>query len=312
MTSSDSENTNNKVARFKPSRKFYVFLISLVLASGFWLLNALNKTYVEGVNIAIKYINLPSNRAFSPVPPSSITIELSGDGYSLMQLMDQAEEDTVIIDLEQLEFKSQGSRKSVHIPTSVIIDDLRRSVSNGVNVSRVNRDTIVIITERGETIGLNVKPNIFVSLEQGFVLVRPVYSVPEIVNVKGPVSILENTQEIETEHISLEQLSESTELEVSLACDSRFLQTEFKTVKLVAEIEPLTEGEIFVPIQIQGLPEGKRVRLIPNTITIKYTTGLSHYDFISPDLFSATINYEDVILKPSKLEVKILSSPGVS
>ena len=310
MTSSDSENTQNNNARFKPSRKFYVFLISLFLASAFWLLNALNKTYVEGVYIAIKYINLPSHRAFSPVPPKTIKIELSGDGYSLMQLMETAEEDTVVIDLADLEFESYGTRKWANIPTSVIIDELRSSLSNGVNVSRVNRDSINIVTEIGAELEYPVKPNFSISLEKGFVLVRPVYTIPELVMVKGAESAVNKIKGIETEHIPFEMISETEKKVVTLAYNHRFFQTNIQSVEIVAEVEPLTEGEIEVAIHVLGVPKNKRVRLIPNTIKIKYTTGLSHYDFIEAGLFDVSVNYQDVLLKSSKVQVNIVTQPS--
>ena len=310
MTSSDSENTKNNSARFKPSRKFYVFLISLFLASAFWLLNALNKTYVEGVHIAIKYVNLPSHRAFSPVPPNTIKIELSGDGYSLMQLMKTAENDTVVIDLSDLEFESIGSRKRANVPTSVIIDELRSSLSNGVNVSRVNRDTISITTEIGAESELPIKPNYSVNLERGFVLVRPVYTVPDMVVVKGAESAIGKIKEIETEHVPFENVTETQKKVVNLAYNRRFFQTNIQSVEIIAEVEPLTEGEIEVPIKVVGVPKGKRVRLIPNTVKIKFTTGLSRYDFIEAALFNVSVNYEDVLLKPSKIQVNIVTQPS--
>jgi len=309
MNSSDSENTNNKVARFKPSRRFYVFLISLFLASAFWLLNALNKTYVEGVNIAIKYVNLPVNRAFSPIPPSSIKIELSGDGYSLMQLLKTAETDTVVIDLAKVEFVSQGARKRASIPTSVVIDDLRSSLSNGVNVSKVSRDTIFVNTEIGATKALPILPNFSLTLQKGFVLKHSIYTIPEEIKVHGAKSVLDKTNEIETSHVSFENLSETTEMVVNIDCNRRFLQTNTQHVTIVAEVEPLTEGEIEVPIKVVGIPKGKKLRLIPNTVKVKYTTGLSYFDFIGPELFGVSVNYEDVLKKPSKVQVHIISKP---
>ena len=305
-----SDNTRNNVARFKSSRKFYVFFISLFLAASFWLLNALNKTYVEKVNIVIKYINLPDNRAFAPFPPSSINIELSGDGYSLMQLIQKAEEDTVVVDISQLEFKSNGSRKSAQVPTSLIIDDLSNSMSNGVNVSRVNRDTITITTERGARLEFGIKPNFDLTLSPGFVLVRPVYCDPEVLLVQGPLSVLDTLKSLDTKYISIEDVSETSDIEVFVEYDKRVIKPELKLVKLVVEVESLTEGEISIPVSISGLPDGKRVRLIPNSVSVKYQTGLSHYDYIKPELFSATVSYADVLKNPSKLQVKIISFPS--
>ena len=310
MQVSDSGHTASKFARYKPGRRFYVFLISLILATGFWLLNALNKTYTESIEISIKYINLPDNQAFSPVPHKSIKIEMSGDGYSLMQFKDVAENDTVIIDMALLEFEKIGSRKKAQIPTSVIISDLRGQISNNINVSRVNRDSIEIITERGITKELTIKPDFSLSLEKGMVLVKPIYVEPSFVTVRGPISVLNGMDEIPTDFVEIVPNSENQEIEVKLMYNSRMISPNQTSVLLKIEVEPLTEGEIELPVHISGLPKNKKLRLIPNTIKLKYTTGLSHYDFISAQLFDVVVNYEDVLKNPSKIPVSVRALPS--
>ena len=310
MKNSDSENTNSIWVRYKPGRRFYVFVISLILASGFWLLNALNKTYSEAVTISLKYINLPENRAFSPIPNNNIKIDLTGDGYSLIQIQQIAEEDTVVIDLNTIDFVSIREKKRAQLPTSQIISELKSELNNNVNISRVNVDTIEIVTEIGVNKELLVKPNYSISLTKGMVLKRPVYTVPATIETIGPVSVLENMDELQTEHIVLDEVSEYVEIELKLAYNTRFLKPEFKTVKLVAEVEALTEGEITVPVHISGLPKNKRLRLLPNQISVKYSTGLSHYDVISPELFDVIVKYEDVIKNSSKIPVYIRAVPS--
>lgn len=310
MKTSAQEDTKSLFTRYKPGRRFYVFVISLFLASGFWLLNALNKTYNEDIEITLKYINLPEDRAFSPVPHNNIKIELSGDGYSLIQFRDVAEEDTVIIDVATLNFESLGKRKRASIPTSMIINDLKSEFSNNMNVTRISRDTIEIITERGASKELKISPNFNVTLAKGMVLKKPVYVSPEWVNTHGPISVLDELNELKTAYVYLDEVSEYQEIDVELSYNQKLLSPEFRSVKIIAEVEALTEGEIEVPIHIVDIPKGKRVRLLPQTITLKYSTGLSHYDFIKPELFDVVVKYEDVLKNPSKLPVSIRTYPS--
>ena len=310
MKTSDSGHTASNFARYKPGRRFYVFLISLVLATGFWLLNALNKSYTESIEISIKYINLPENQAFSPVPHKSIKIEMSGDGYSLMQFKDIAENDTVVIDMSILEFKKVGSRKKAQIPTSVIINELRGGISNNINVSRVNRDTIEVIVERGITKELSIKPDYSLSLEKGMVLLKPIHVEPSTVMVRGPISVLNGMSEIATDFVEISDAAENQEIDVKILFDSKKLKPEQTRVKLLLEVEALTEGEIALPVQIAGLPDHNKLRLIPNTVKLKYSTGLSHYDFISPELFDVVVQYDDVLKNPSKIPVMVRAFPS--
>jgi YbbR domain-containing protein len=274
------------------------------------VLNALNKNYSEAITIYFKYINLPENKAFSPKPVSNIRIDLSGDGYSLLQLKNSAEEDTVIIDLSTLEFERFAGKNRAQISTSRLLSNLKKDLNNNINITRISRDSIEIFTELGTTQEVLIQPNFSLSLKKGMVLKKPVYSDHERVMVNGPISLVQVTSSISTEHVDLVEISEYAEVEVNLAHNSKLLKPEFTSVKLIVDVEALTEGEIEVPIHIVGLPENKRVRLMPDLVNVKYSTGLSHYDLINPDLFDIIINYEDVQKNASKIPVYLRSVPS--
>lgn len=308
MSTSEEDKAGN-IFRVKPKRKFYVFLVSLILASSFWLLNALNKTYVETAYMGLKYINLPENKAYSRIPPSFLKVQLSGDGYSLINILDESTIDTVVIDLSELEFINNGSYKKASLATDNLISSFKSSLSNGVNISDVNRDTIHISIERGEDKEVPIIPNHKITLEKGMVLIQPPYTNPTSVNIHGPVSATSKIEGLETEFVSLEEVSESVIVAVPLVYNQRIINPEHRVVELMVDVEALTEGEIEVPIEVIGIPNGKRLRLIPNKVKLKYTTGLSHFDFIKSSLFHLTVNYEDIKLSNSKLSINLVSSP---
>jgi hypothetical protein len=274
------------------------------------LLNALNKNYSEAITIYIKYVNLPENRAFSPVPNNKIEIDLTGDGFSLMQLKNSAEEDTVIIDLSTLEFEILGNKSRVQIPTSLIVSELKEELNNNISISRVSRDSVEIITELGSFKDIEIRPNFLVTIKKGMVLKKPVYVIPNTIEIQGPISVLDELTFISTEQIELEGVYEHVEVDLKLAYNARLLNPEYTKVKLIVEVEALTEGEIQVPIQISGLPENKRIRLLPSIVSVKYSTGLSHYDLITPELFDVVIKYEDVIKNRSKIPVYLRTIPS--
>lgn len=310
MKSSYPENTSSNLLKYKPGRRFYVFIISLFLASGFWVLNALNKTYSEAVTLQIKYINLDDNQAFSSIPISKINVNLSGDGYSLVQLKNAAETDTLIIDLSTLEFKNEKYFKRAIIPTSDVLSSLKRELNNNIIITRVSIDSIEIVTEVGTVKELEIKPNFTLTLKNGMVLKRPVYCEPAFVNVSGPLSKVDELTELATHEYDLNTISEYTEVMVPLSFNKNVLIPEFNEVKLIAKVEALTEGSIEVPIQISGLPGNKRVRLLPNKVEVKYSTGLSHYDFVNPELFDVIVKFEDVVKNSSKVPVYVRTVPS--
>lgn len=296
--------------KFRPKGGVYVFVISFMLVSCFWLLNALNKTYSEGVVVHIKYINMPENRVFSPAPLNEINLFLNGDGFTLFQLMRSAESDTVVIDLEKLDFVYVGeTKKKAKVGAATIISSFKGGLNANVDVSKIGNDSIIVVTDIGVVKTLHIAPNYALSLKKGWVLKKPIYTQPNVVRVKGPRSILEKLDTLHTTHVTLNGVSKDVDMELDVMYNHTILKPEFTRVKLRVQVEALTEGDIEVPVHILGMPEDKWMRLLPNMVRIRFSTGLSYYDSISPDLFEVVIEYQDIKNNVSKIPVYLRTYP---
>ena len=299
----------NFLAEINRGGRLSIFLVSLLVASAVWLLNTLNKTYVESVEIGLKYVNLPEHFAFYPVPPSRLKLEISSDGFNLFQLIRQSQNDTLEIDLQSMEFTTSGSRSRGVIPTDVLLSSVRNKFGSGVMISHLGMDSIPINLEIGKTVEVRVQPDFEISLENGFTLNGPVQCRAITIKVSGPQSLVDTLTSIPAEPIIAHNLKETLNREVRLLVDKRVFQLSQETVNVIAEVERLTEGEIEVPIQVLGLPDNRTVRLIPEVIRVKYFVGLSNFERIQPQLFGAVVQYSDVMQKPSKLQITLETVP---
>lgn len=303
------QSLRNIFTQFKPGQRFYVFTISITLASAFWLLNALNKTYNKNVNVVIKYINKPSHLAFSRIPPRTVEVEVRGDGFSLLQIENEVQNDTAVIDLSTLAFEQSQNKKRASISSKTITNKIQGSLSNNMFISRVSVDSIAITLEPSIRKQVFIQPNINVVLANGLTLEVPISADPNYVEVFGPASKLQEIDTLFTDFVDFGEISKSSEAETRIIYDKNVLLPATKTVNVQVRAEQITEGEISVPLQVITA-DSLRVRLLPEEVKIKYTTGLSHFDDITPALFQAQVFYKSTANAPSKLPVVVNEVPN--
>lgn len=309
MTSEQPTRIRKLFTQFKPGQRFYVFIISITLASAFWLLNALNKTYNKNVLVVLKYTNKPADLAYTRMPPQMVEIEIRGDGFSLLQIEDKIQEDTAVIDLSRLEFVPNQSGLKASISSNRITSRIQETLSNNLLISKVSVDSIGIRLEPGMKKMVNIQPNVNYALAAGITLQQPVFSEPNQVEVYGPKSKLQHLDTLYTAFTDLGVLVKSYEGLTPIDYDKNVMVLGLQEITLNAVTEQITEGEITVPVEAISMVDSIRVRLLPQEVTIKYTTGLSHFDDISQALFRAKAYYNGPNNAPTKLPITVNQMP---
>ncbi len=297
----------------KPGRKFYVFLISLLIASGFWLLNALSKNYTEEIPVRITYSNIPEGKTFSQPATKEISVVIEGDGYSLIQLKRALRKEMLQIDLSECSFEDiDRNRERGIIPSWMITDQLLKDIGGNVNINKLSVDSLIVVVEDEMIKELTVKPAVDVVIAKGYVLQSEPLVEPQTVEVTGPVSQLKEMDTIATEFFRTEPLSEPVAFELALNPPAT-VRPLIDKVKVHLDVEPLTEGTFRIRLKVKNLPPGVSLRLIPPEVEVKFTTGLSVFDQVSPSQFSATVDYRDVKENLSKLPVSLdVVPPGAT
>lgn len=310
MTADSKQKLITIFTQFKPGQRFYVFIVSITLASAFWVLNALNKTYNKSVHVVVKYINKPTHLAYTRIPPKTVEVQVRGDGFSLLQIENDIQDDTLIIDLSTLEFEQNKTRKKASIPSSTITNKIQRSLSNNLLISKVSVDSISIKLEPGLQKQLYIQPNAHVVLGKGLTLQRPIYAEPAFVEVYGPESRMSQIDTLFTDYNDFGMRVKSHEVQLPLIYDKGVLVPVQKEVLVKVDVEQITEGKIKVPVNVISNDNNLKVRVLPELVTVKYTTGLSHFDDITPAFFEAQVYYGSGLNAPTKLPVVINKVPN--
>jgi hypothetical protein len=79
---------------------------------------------------------------------------------------------------------------------------------------------------------------------------------------------------------------------------------------VIVPVEKFTEKTLTIPIKALNLPGDLLLRTFPGFITVSTMVSVSDYNKVTPDLFRAVVDYNDVLSGSGKLKVNLVQSPA--
>jgi YbbR domain-containing protein len=137
-----------------------------------------------------------------------------------------------------------------------------------------------------------IYPQTEIQTRPGFVLVGFVKTEPDSVMVKGPRSVVEKLESIPTEPVKYTDLRRNLMQEVSLNTVSPLLTVSSKEVRLIAEVERVTEV-VFndIPVKVKGVPRKLKVRVEPVGVRIMVRGAVNIIKQLKPDSIKAEVDF---------------------
>ncbi len=293
--------------RLSTNRKTSVFVICLLLASGFWLLNALTKTYMINVAVPLKYHSLPEDRIVINALPPLLSITIEGDGFSLIGLNEKEDFDTQYVNIRSGKWIDDTGRASGFISTQAIKETITRDYSGQIKVLDVAIDSIYIATDQLEKKELPVQARLHNQVPEGKVFVDLPKVSPSSVLVFGPAEVLKNLNEIALDSIQLKDKSGAQYFNLPLRLPHPLLNSEQKKIELEFQLEELTEATINVPIHVVQNVDSIEVSIFPTSTEVKCKVGLTRFDQLSSADFKAIVKASEVKNRPARLNVYVES-----
>jgi hypothetical protein len=290
---------------------FSIFLTCLLLATLFWFLNIFTKNYDSLINVPVRYVNLPKNKAVLNELPQNINIEVSAYGFYLLTHRISQKADTIEIDGSLIQERTSGFPKN-YIPTRSLVNRFTEQFGTAVKVKNVLTDTIFFQFDKISTKKLPVKTNLSYTLEKQYLLEGPILIKPSLVKVTGPASVVDTLKSVTTEYAEFHNLKEpvATELSFAVANENKYVTVSPEKVSVKIPVGKFTESTISVPVAVENVPKRLSVKTFPDHVSITYFVPFSQYEKVSAELFSVTVDYNDIAKeKKTKLKVRISKSP---
>lgn len=128
------------------NKNVVIFAFFLFLAFIFWYLNSLGKEMEIDFRYPVNFINPPKGRVISGDLPSKLSLELKGQGYSLLKLKITGKRTPLVVDLSKVILRRVPDSKPIgyYVVSSTLIPGFKKQMGNGFNVLSVRPDTIFL------------------------------------------------------------------------------------------------------------------------------------------------------------------------
>ena len=136
------------------NKNVVIFVFFLFLAFIFWYLNSLGKELKSEFRFSANFINAPKGRVISGDLPLKLTIELKGQGFSLLKRKIYWNKDPLVIDLSKVTFRRIPESKPTryYVLSSTLISVFKKQMENGMEVLSVKPDTIYLTFNQPENV----------------------------------------------------------------------------------------------------------------------------------------------------------------
>ena len=290
-------------------RKVLVFSFFLVISIIIWLLNALSKNYTTEIKYPITYSKFPQNKVLISEIPDHLILKVNGHGYALFSYKFSNRPIPISFPVSSFSMsRMSGDTTKFYILTRYTRERVERQLSGELQLVEIFPDTLVFQFANEVNRWLPLEPVLEFQIGRGFTLVDRVEISPESILVTGPDITLDTLRSLKTEKLSLGALEKNYSGTLRIA-NYPGLNYQRSVVNCVIRIEKLTEVQVRVPVQINGLPDSLRMQTFPQQVTVKGMIGLSDYERVVPEAFRIEVNYSEVLENRSRLEVHMRTSP---
>lgn len=286
------------------NRKISIFLFCLVVASVFWLLNALAKDLTLDIQYPCVYEYSGEELIITNTPPSQLKVFAQGSGFNLLGQALILKRNPLHISLSDLTVDQNGN---AIVYTKDLLDEVSNQLGSNISVESIYPTELKVRLEEKVTKSVPVVVNSDFSFAPQIRLKNVLVPIPQKVVISGAKSVLDSIHEIHTILLNQSIKEDVTLSNVDLVIPntSRLIELKPRQISLEVKVEQFTESSIALPINVINLPEGINFRILPSTATIKFLVPVQLFDVISADNFTVSVDYRDIQKDQSRLKISV-------
>ncbi len=144
----------HKLFRKKDIRHYnknaFIFAFFLFVAFIFWYITSLGKEVKGEFHFTSGFVNIPKGKAIADEIPLKMTLELKGQGYSLLKYKFYGNDNHLEVDLAKITYRRLPDSKPAryYILTTSLIQNLKKQMGNSFEIIAVKPDTIFLISSK--------------------------------------------------------------------------------------------------------------------------------------------------------------------
>lgn len=295
--------------RLQWRRKVLLFSFFLTVSVLIWTLNALSKNYTTELKYPITYTDFPEKRVQISKLPESLGLKVNAHGYALLRYKLTNRPVPInfrVSSYAMNRFSNDTSR--YFLLTRYAREQVARQLPPDLELIELSPDSLIFQFATEVKKLIKVLPSVNYELGKQFTLIGDVKLTPDSIMVTGPDLLLDTLNSLSTETVELGLIEKSYHETLEIM---EFPGCKFDENKVVCNIvlEKLTELQMYVPIQIVGLPDSMRMQTFPPRIKVSGVIGLSNYDRVSAESFWAEVDYTEVLENKTRIQVSLKQYP---
>ena len=280
---SSSNGQEDRPFEDRPRRRGLAVTLCVLISAVLWFTLTMRETYSVEVEMPTEVVNLPPDQALVALPPRTVDVQVEGEGFELLRLL---------YDRPPIPINAAADEANLDNAVYTVPE-----LSRGVSVTSMTPSEVALRKEPRVTRTVPVRSGVDVRVPPTHDLTDSLRIVPDSVEVSGAASIVDSLAAWPTARRLFEDVRDTLDVRVPLADTLRGLvERSREDVRLVAPVEPFTEGIRDVEVIVRSAPSGgETVTLEQPTVRVRYRVPLSQYTRSqeTSELF-ATVSYDAI------------------
>ncbi len=277
----------NKVATFLKSRDVVTFLFFFLFAFFMWYMYSIGTQREISRKIPIKYVNIPEDVKLDKPLPEKLGFVIKDEGKTVWGYK-KSMFDTLTIDLSEtfsqdkvveLKFEEHFQKILSQLSPTTKVIDLSPNYFTTKYIRLYSKSVPVVLSNA--------------------VKMAPQHVMHDTISIRpNRITILGTSDAIDTiSYLYIEPILgefDKTKTVVANIIKPEGVELNRPTVNVTIPAEMCTEKEVVVPITLENVPEGVKIKTFPSEIKIRFSVSLSHYNSVTEETFKAIFNYNDI------------------
>ncbi len=265
------------------SRRLSLFFICLFFAVSAWLFFALSNRYVYQVKTVAHYINFPENKAFHPLQPDTVKLQIEGTGWQLLFSKLRIKPQPVNVSLRTL-------KKANYITFTDQLNEVNRQFDSNQKVVSVQPDTLYFDFSARYVKKIPVKLVYDLQFDGQYNISGKIKITPGYVTVTGPFEDLSKMNVWETDIFKLTGINKTINTQVALKNPVKANMNIYPSVVSVQlPVDEFTEKVVEIPVKVlNNNARSVRIKLLPDKVKITFMIALRNYYKVDKNSFEVT------------------------
>ncbi len=268
-------------------KKITIFSLCLFISLFFWMLIKFSKEFQLAVVCPVTFINLPNDKVLLNNADTSFLITIRAKGFNLLYYQLFKNKDIIKVDVSILKNSLNKDDSTSYLGATELSKLLNKQLDFNYETLNILPDTYALHWEKAYIKKVPIKLNLSINYKKQFQLYDSIKIEPDSISVSGKKSDLELITFLNTQKLTLKNLSNSQNLFIDIVKPSHLQKIKLFTqkVKLNIAVEKFTEAEIEIPVTTSdGM---KNVKLFPEKVRITYQVALKDFKKVNTEMFAA-------------------------